>query len=203
MFVLGLTGGIGMGKSTAALLLRQRNLPVIDTDEIARDLTEPGTPAVAAIANQFGPVFITPEGGLDRARLAREIFTNREARTRLEMILHPPIRAVWLAKIEQLRGEPCPMAVVVIPLLFETAASEYFDRVACIACSPASQRNRLSLRGWTAEHIDQRNAAQWPIEKKILMSDYLIWTEGPVEVHAAQLDLVLARHQSIPGRTKT
>ena len=82
---------------------------------------------------------------------------------------------------------------MVIPLLFETNAAKNFDKVLCVACTPASQQQRLTARGWSAAQIQQRNAAQWPIEKKLTLADYVIWTEGSPEVTMTQVDRILSQ----------
>ncbi|MBI3192439.1 MAG: dephospho-CoA kinase, partial [Pedosphaera parvula] len=109
MKLLGLTGGVGMGKSTAADLLARRGVPVIDTDAIARHVVEPGQPALQEIHAAFGPAAIAPDGTLQRGELARRVFTDPHARRQLEAILHPRIRAVWQAQVEAWRaaGRAC------------------------------------------------------------------------------------------------
>jgi dephospho-CoA kinase len=191
MKVLGLTGGIGMGKSTSAQLLRDRSVSVVDTDELARHVVEPGQPALAEIIAAFGPPIAGPDGRLRRDELARLVFADPAARKRLENILHPPIRARWRAQMEAWRAEGRPLAVVVIPLLFETGAEAELDATVCVACSAATQRQRLLARGWALEQIEQRLRAQWPIEKKLTSSDYVIWTEADLDLHAAQIDRIL------------
>ena len=184
----GLTGGIGMGKSTAAEFLRRRGLPVVDTDAIAREVVEPGQPAMAEIQAAFGCDVFSPTGELLRDRLAERVFSNSTERKKLEAIVHPRIRARWLAQVEAWRAEGRSAAVVVIPLLFETNAAACFDKIVCVACSVRTQRKRLCSRGWTDAQIGQRLAAQLPIEKKLELSDYVVWTEPSLEVHAAQLN---------------
>lgn len=194
MKVLGLTGGIGMGKSTADQLLRARGLPVIDTDLLARELVEPGQPALTEIAQTFGPSVIGPGGHLKRGELARLAFADDARRKQLEAILHPRIRALWRGQIEQLRhSATSPLAVVVIPLLFETNAQAELDATLCIACSPATQAKRLQARGWSAEEIQKRNQAQWPVDRKMAAATFVVWTEGGLEVHSAQLERIVQR----------
>jgi dephospho-CoA kinase len=193
MKVCGLTGGVGMGKSTAARFLRDRGALVVDTDELARQLVQPGQPALAQIRAAFGSEVIAADGSLRREDLARIVFADAAARKQLEAILHPRIRDRWLAQIETWRRENQALAVVVIPLLFETGAESHFDKVVCAACSAVAQRERLRERGWSPEQIQQRVAAQWPAEQKIARSDFVIWTEGDLEAHARQVERILAR----------
>jgi dephospho-CoA kinase len=192
MKVYGLTGGIGMGKSTADRLLRERGVAVLDTDLIARQIVEPGQPALAEIKSAFGSELVNNEGRLRRDELARRIFADAILRHRLEEILHPRIRAIWQAQIVELRAKGCPRAVVDIPLLFETDASAHFDAVICVACSAATQKKRLPSRGWNDNQISQRIAAQWPVEKKMDLSNYVVWTEAGLDVHAAQLNRIVS-----------
>ena len=190
MNVFGLTGGMGMGKSAAAQLLRERGRPVVDTDALARQIVEPGQPALQEIRAAFGKEMIGPDGQLRRDELARRVFSDSAARGKLEAILHPRIRALWQDQIETWRAEGKPLAVVVIPLLFETNAGGQFDATVCVACSPATQRRRLGERGWTPEQIEQRAAAQWPVEKKMARADFVVWSEGGLDVLAEQLDRI-------------
>ncbi len=140
MKLVGLTGGVGMGKSTAAGFLLQLGARVTDTDEIAHDLVRPGQPALAEIEKEFGQKILAADGSLNRRALADVVFNDEAARKKLEAILHPRIRERWQSQVAAWRSEGCPLAVVVIPLLFETQAEHAFDKIICVACSPASQR---------------------------------------------------------------
>ncbi len=190
MKLLGLTGGIGTGKSTAAGLLAARGLPVIDTDDVAREVVAPGQPALAAIAAAFGRELIDAEGKLRRAALAEIVFASPEKRQQLEAILHPLIRDRWFAQVATWRKVGQGMGVVVIPLLFETGAQSHFDAVLCTACTAPTQLERLRARGWPEPQIQQRLAAQWPLEKKIAAAQHVLWTEGAVELLRRQLQRV-------------
>ena len=192
MKVCGLTGGAGMGKSTAAQFLRDRGVPVIDADELARQLVQPGRPALVEIQAVFGKGIVAPDGKLRRDELARIVFPDPAARKKLEAILHPRIREGWLAQIETWRRENRALAAVVIPLLFETKAESHFDKIICVACSAAEQYDRLLQRGWTPEQIRQRLAAQWPVDPKIALADFVIWTDSSLDVHAQQIERIIA-----------
>ena len=195
MKVFGLTGGIGMGKSAAEKILHERGVPVIDTDALARQIVEPGQPAWKEIQHAFGNEVLAPDGRLNREVLAKIIFSNGVARQKLEAITHPRIQTLWQEQIENWRAEKQPLAVVVIPLLFETVAEKGFDRTICVGCSAATQRQRLQGRGWSAVQIRQRIAAQWPAEKKMAWADFVVWSEGGLEVLAGQLIRIL-----VPGK---
>ena len=193
MKLCGLTGGVGMGKSTAAGFLRQRGVRVVDTDQIARDLVQPGHPVLSIIQNMFGGGILTDGGELNRAELARLVFNDSEARQQLEALMHPLIFERWQTQSDLWRREGVPLAFVDIPLLFETKVEGCFDKIVCVACSPARQRLRLLERGWSPGQIRQRIAAQLKVEEKIHRAHYVMWTEGALEVHACQVDLVLQR----------
>jgi dephospho-CoA kinase len=192
MKLCGLTGGIGMGKSTTAGFLRGLGAQVVDTDGIARELVQPNQPALAQIQNVFGKKIISSDGQLRRDELARIVFADPAARKKLEAILHPKIRERWLAQIEKWKKENIALAAVVIPLLFETQAESHFDQIICVACSANAQRERLLARGWTPEQIQQRIAVQMSVEEKISRSDFIIWTEGDLQNHSTQLNRILA-----------
>jgi dephospho-CoA kinase len=193
MKLFGLTGGIGMGKSTAARLFFQMSVPVIDTDEIAREVVKPGQSALAEIKSVFGPEMLASDGQLRRDLLAQRVFSDPEDRLKLEQILHPRIRQIWQMQVEQWRKESRAVGVVVIPLLFETGAASYFDIVACVACTATTQSERLRSRGWTMEQIDQRRRAQWHVDKKMAVADVVIWSEGEFDVLEEQLRRIVDR----------
>jgi dephospho-CoA kinase len=193
MQIFGVTGGVGMGKSTAGQLLREQGVSVSDTDQIARQLVEPGQPALEEITKRFGPGILSPDGRLNRRELARIIFSDEVSRAALEAILHPRIRSVWEADAKNWRAAGHPTGAVIIPLLFEIKAAPLFDAVICVACSGASQWQRLRQRGWSDGEIRQRLEAQLPLEQKIAQSDFVVWTDTTLEAHAAQLRRILVR----------
>jgi dephospho-CoA kinase len=190
MKLFGLTGGIGMGKSTSAGILSHHGIPVIDTDVIAREIVEPGQHVLAEVVAAFGPDLLDAQGKLRRSALAETVFSSPERLKQLEAILHPRIREKWLAQVEAWRSEGKASGVVVIPLLFETNAQPHFDAVVCTACSAATQRERLRERGWTMQQMERRLAAQWPAEKKIAASNHVVWTEGEMALHERQLERI-------------
>lgn len=192
MKLCGLTGGVGMGKSTTAGFLSQRGVRIVDTDEIARALVEPGEPALVEIQNIFGGKIISSDGRLRRDELGKIVFADAAARKQLETILHPKIRARWMAQVDKWRKEGVLLAAVVIPLLFETRAESHFDKIICVACSANAQRQRLLARSWSPEQIKQRIAAQMPADEKIARSDFVIWTEGDLQNHSQQLDRIVS-----------
>ena len=182
MLLIGLTGGVGMGKSAVAEYLSRRGEQIIDTDALARDLVQPGAPALEEIKTAFGKTVIARDGSLNRAALAEIVFHDQEARTRLELILHPRIRAAWREWAAQRSTEGASRAVIVIPLLFETGAETELDTTVCVACSGVAQEERLRQRGWNETEITRRIAAQMPIRKKMDQAHRVIWNEATLEI---------------------
>ncbi len=142
-----------MGKSAAADLLARRGCAVIDTDVLARQVVEPGQPALAEIQAVFGAGVLGSDGRLRRDELARRVFADEDLRRKLEEILHPRIRERWLKQVQEYRAAGERICIVVIPLLFETQAEIHFDAVICVACSSNTQQQRLHARGWNDQQI--------------------------------------------------
>ena len=186
--VLGLTGGVGMGKSTAARLLKKAGLPVVDSDDLAREVVQPGTDALAEIATEFGEGFLNTDGSMNRVKMASTVFQDDAARKRLEAIIHPRVRVGWEKQIEQWREQKRPVGVVVIPLLFEVDLQDSFDAVLCVACTANTQRARLRERNWSDDQIADRIAAQMDIAQKMNLADHVLWNEGTLEQLGEQLN---------------
>ncbi len=191
MSVWALTGGIGMGKSTVASIFSRKGVWVTDTDQIARDLVRPGLPALEALVQQFGNVILAPDGGLARNKLAAIVFSDSSARRRLESILHPMIRQEWQRQVQCQLLAGATLAVVVIPLLYETEAESLFDQVVCVGCTPRAQMERLIQRGWSTEEIHRRMAAQLPAEEKMSRSHRVLWSEGSLGILEEQVARIL------------
>jgi dephospho-CoA kinase len=187
MSVVGITGGIGMGKSTVASMLSDSGREIVDTDVIARKLTVANGDAMSEILSTFGPQVIAPDGGLNRAAMADRIFNRSEDRLRLESILHPQIRRAWQDRVSLLRNRKSEAIFVVIPLLFETSAEQEFDHIVCVACSTSDQQDRLRDRGFSESHSEARIRAQWDIEKKIGLSDTVVWTSCRMKITQQQV----------------
>ena len=186
--VLGLTGGVGMGKSTAARQLKKVGLPVVDSDDLAREAVQPGTEGLAEIADEFGEGFLKADGSLNRDKMASKVFQDEAARKRLEAIIHPRVRTVWEKQIDQWREQKRPVGVVVIPLLFEVDLQDSFDAVLCVACTANTQRARLRERNWSDDQIADRIAAQMDIAQKMNLADHVLWNEGTLEQLGEQLN---------------
>lgn len=191
MILLGLTGGVGMGKSTVAGFLADQGVRVLDTDGVAREVVEPGEPALEEIRSALGAEVIGADGRLRRDVVAGIVFRDAAARQRLEAILHPRILVRWQQTVAGWKAEGVACAAVVIPLLFETGAGALVQAVVCVACSAASQEQRLLARGWSREQSRARQDAQWPVERKVALARFVIWTEGDWGVTRDQVGLVL------------
>jgi dephospho-CoA kinase len=165
MLRVGLTGGIGSGKSTVAGLFAAHGSPVIDADEIARRLAEPGQPAYREIVTLFGPAILDPEQRIDRKQLRRRVFEHPVERLRLEAILHPKVRR---AMEDEISGLEAPYCILVIPLLFETTEHFPVDRVLVVDADEARQIERAGRRdGTNAGEIKHIIAAQIPRAERL------------------------------------
>lgn len=195
--IVALTGGICSGKSTVADYFRQRGIPVVDTDVLARELVQPGQPALTEILNRFGQNLRGPDGGLDRSALRRRVFADPAERAALEAILHPRIRALSL---KRLRALCAPWALWVVPLLAETGFQRDADRVLVVDAPRALQRARLQARdGLSAEEADQMLAAQASRAQRLTLADDVITNDGPREALYRQLDALDQRYRSLAG----
>ena len=193
MIVVGLTGGIGSGKSTVAEALRARGASVVDTDEVSRHLTGPAGAAMAALREAFGARFVAADGSLDREAMRALAFEDPGARSRLEAILHPAIRS---EADRQLAAAGGPYALVVVPLLFETRG--YLDRVArtlVVDCPEELQVERTMRRSGLAEaQVRAIMAAQWPRWRRLQAADDVVWNGGAPADLAPQCDRLHARY---------
>jgi dephospho-CoA kinase len=189
---IGLTGGIGSGKSTVSALLAARGAVVVDADRIAREVLEPGTPGLAAVVAAFGSDVLAPDGSLDRAALAAVVFTDPEARRRLDGIVHPLVRA----RASELGGAAPPDAVVVhdVPLLVETGQSSSYDLVLVVQADEGTRVARLVQRGLTAEDARARMATQASDEQRRAVADVVLDNSGTQDQLAAQVERFWVEH---------
>lgn len=200
---IGLTGGIGSGKSTVTALLRSRGVPVLDADEVVRDLERPGAEGLRRLVEAFGPGILQPSGELDRGALGRLVFADREARRRVEAILHPLVRERMAAEQAEASARGARVVVHDIPLLFEARDPAGFDATVLVYAPPEVQRRRLiEQRGMTPEDVEARMRAQLPMEEKRRLATYVIDNSGSLEDLEAEVDRVwaeIARHAPAPG----
>ncbi len=192
MLLVGLTGGIGSGKTTVARMLERRGAVVFDADVLARKAVEPGTPGFKAVVERFGASVLAPGGDLDREALASIVFADPAARRDLEAIVHPEVRRMFAEACEAYRDTD---AVVVFsaPLLVETGMHTAFDVLIVVSTTERTQIERLMRgRGMSEAQIRARIAAQAPLEEKAAVADILIDNEGTLEELEAQVDRVWA-----------
>jgi len=188
MRVLGLTGGIGSGKSMVAEMFAELGATVIDADQIARDIVEPGQPALGEIVSSFGRDILLPDGRLHRAKLAEIIFGDPAARARLNAITHPRIRERMEVEVAARRSGP-GVLIVDIPLLFENGRQSSVEKVIVVWVDLETQRRRLTERdGLTAEAAGQRIAAQMPLDDKRARADHVIDNSGDRENTRRQVE---------------
>jgi dephospho-CoA kinase len=190
--VVGLTGGIGSGKSAVANLFAEMGADVIDTDAIAHALTAAGGAAVPAIRQRFGDGFIAADGSLDRARMRKHVFVRPDARQMLESILHPMIRTETDRRIA---ASQAPYTVVVVPLLVEARGYlERVNRIVVVDCTPETQIARVMQRSHLArEEVERILAAQASRTARLAAADDVIDNEGPIERLRPQVERLHAR----------
>ncbi|MDT0451789.1 dephospho-CoA kinase [Streptomyces hesseae] len=189
MLKVGLTGGIGAGKSEVSRLLASYGAVVVDSDRIAREVVEPGTPGLAAVVAEFGPGVLTGEGTLDRPALGAVVFADKDRLAALNAIVHPLVRA-RSAELEAAAG---PDAVVVhdVPLLAENGLAPLYDLVVVIDASTGTRLERLvRLRGMTPDEARARMAAQATREQRLAVADLVIDNDGPLEALEPQVRAV-------------
>ena len=167
MKVYGLTGGIGMGKSTAERTLRERGVPVVDTDALARQVVEPGQPALALVLERFGDAVRAPDGSLDRAALGRIVFADPGALRDLEAIVHPAVRPRILAAIAAAEAAGARAVVIEAIKLVEGGLAALCDETWLVTCTPDEQRARLAGRGVAPDDAARRIAAQADIAARL------------------------------------
>ncbi|MFI0778657.1 dephospho-CoA kinase [Streptomyces sp. NPDC021212] len=180
MLKLGLTGGIGAGKSEVSRILVSYGAVLIDSDRIAREVVEPGTPGLAAVVAEFGPGVLTADGRLDRPKLGGIVFNDPERLRALNAVVHPLVRD----RSAELQAAAGPEAVVVhdVPLLAENGLGSLYDLVLVVDATPETQLDRLTrLRGMTEDEARARMAAQATREERLAVADVVIDNDGPLE----------------------
>ncbi|WP_338204634.1 dephospho-CoA kinase [Candidatus Nephthysia bennettiae] len=182
MRLIGLTGGIGTGKSAVAGHLRELGVTVIDADEGTRAVQAPGTEGLRRLVAAFGPEILTSEGALDRARLGAAVFADAEARRRLNAIAHPLVRDWMAERLREAAERGDEMVVMDIPLLFETRGPEEFDAVILVYATEELQLRRLvEQRGMDEQAARDRIAAQMPIDDKRRLASHVIVNTSTLE----------------------
>lgn len=192
--VFGLTGGIASGKSTVAARLRDRRVPVIDADLLAREVVEPGTPGLAAVVAAFGRDVLGPTGSLDRKALARIVFTDDAKRRQLNAITHPLIGQLFAKRVAELSDKGEPLVCWEAALLVENGVADMFRPLVVVAAPEELQLARIRSRdGAAQEDALGRIRAQKPLAEKVAVADFVIETTGTLEENAQKTDDVLRK----------
>ena len=188
MRVVGLTGGIASGKSTAARTLTELGARIVDADRVAREIVAPGQPALAEIVRAFGREMLLPDGTLDRKRLGAVIFADADKRQTLNAITHPRIAAETQARLRALADEGVPVAIYEAALLVENGVHKALDGLIVVTCDETTQLARLMSRdGYAEADARARIAAQAPAADKLAAATWVVDTSGPLADTKKQL----------------
>jgi dephospho-CoA kinase len=197
---VGLTGGVASGKSTAAKFFGDLGIPILDSDQVARDVVEPGQPPLERLVERFGPSILTPDGHLDRPALRDIVFSDPKARADLEALTHPAIGAAMEARSAVAGG---PYQILVIPLLVEKSLRSQVDRVLVVDCDEALQLRRLRDRdGSTPVQARAILDAQASRAARLKSADDVISNEGSMDAVREQVVLLHARYLELAGRPR-
>jgi dephospho-CoA kinase len=201
VYRVGLTGGIASGKSTAAKFFGALGIPILDSDQIARDVVEPGQPPLERLVERFGPTILTPDGHLDRPALRDIVFSDPRARADLEALTHPAIGAAMEARSAAAGG---PYQVLVIPLLVEKNLASHVDRVLVVDCDPELQIRRLRDRdGSTAAQAQAILSAQAPRAARLKAADDVITNEADMSAVQNQVAALHTRYLELSAQPRS
>ncbi len=184
IMLIGLTGGIGCGKSSAGRFFAEEGFRVLDVDRIVRDRILTAPDVIESAINRWGADVCLQDGQLDRVRVAAIVFQQPGERLWWESLIHPRVGATWRAEVAT---EPYAQWVVEVPLLFEAGLEKGFDFVVCVAANAATQLNRAVARGLTPAQAEQRIASQLPLDTKLQSSHAVLWNEGSPDFLRAQV----------------
>jgi len=199
-FRVGLTGGIASGKSTAAKFFGALGVPILDSDQIAREVVEPGQPPLERLVERFGRGILTPDGHLDRPALRDVVFSDPRARADLEALTHPAIGAALEARSAVAGG---PYQILVIPLLVEKHLAPHVDRVLVVDCDEALQIRRLHERdGSTPEQVRAILKAQAPRAARLKAADDVIHNDADMSAVRTQVSALHARYLELAARPR-
>jgi dephospho-CoA kinase len=180
--LVGLTGGIATGKSTVAAMLREFGAKIINADDLARVIIQPGKEAWKEIVAAFGNDILHPDKTIDRDKLRKIIFEDDKARAKLDSITHPRIRALALARAQELAAKGSEVVIYEAPLLFEKETHTWLSPIVVVSCDDATQRQRLKARDRLNDfEIDQHVQAQMPLAQKKTLADYVIENDGDLD----------------------
>ncbi|MEX0429977.1 dephospho-CoA kinase [Spiribacter insolitus] len=197
--VVGLTGGIASGKTAVSNRFAALGVPVIDTDELAREVVAPGSDGLAAVRERFGAQVIDARGELDRRALRERIFKDETARRDLEAITHPRIRARVALRLGEVDA---PYAIVVVPLLVEAGWADSYDRILVVDAEPSRQRQRLMARDDVDRaQADQALASQTQRERRLALADDVIVNDGTPEALDARVETLHQKYRHLAAMT--
>lgn len=188
MIILGVTGGIGCGKSTATSLLARHGFRKVDSDQLVREVILPSASVRERLRARFGAKVLRADGELDRPALARIVFSNDEEREWLESELHPHVFQRWR---EEFAAHPDTDFVVEVPLLFEKGLENWFDFTVCVSTTPSNQLGRLELRGMTRAQAEARISKQLSLARKQELADVVITNDGTLAFLERQVALLV------------
>ena len=182
MLWIGLTGGIASGKSTVTSILKRRGIPVVDADELAKQVVSPGGPVLKLIIDQFGPQVLTSDQVLDRKKMAEIVFGDSKKLLILESLIHPEVQKEVQRLKAEFENNGHKLAFYDVPLLFEKKLNNQFDKIAVVTCRPEQQRDRMRNRNhFSEQEINSRLAAQIPLMEKEKNADFIIRNEGSIQ----------------------
>jgi dephospho-CoA kinase len=195
--LIGLTGGIATGKSTfATLIVEQLGAKFFDADAFVHRLLNENKEVIECILNAFGPRSMSTSGNIDKTYLRNLIYSDAQAKKKLERILHPRVREAWMSTAEQSKISGS-FFLADIPLLYETGSSDFFDTVLVVAASKSVQGERMLRRGYSKETCDKIMASQLPLNQKVQCADHVIWNDGLLKnlhMEAATVSRLLMSH---------
>ena len=190
MVIMGITGGLGCGKSTVAGLVERRGYRRIDSDALVRERVLTSPEVVAALGARYGAAVVDPGGQVHRGALAERVFADDAERRWLEDLTHPVVFSLWRAAFA---AEPAARWVVEVPLLFEKGLANWFDFTICVATSSALQLSRLQARGVSPDLAAARIAKQLPLPRKIAAADFVLLNDGSLDFLREQVALLAGR----------
>jgi dephospho-CoA kinase len=189
MLKVAVTGGAGSGKSTVVQMFKDLGAQVLDADEVARQVVAVGEPAWEELRRTWGPEFFHEDGSLDRAKVAQRVFSDPQARRRLNELIHPQVARKIKARLEELEQQGEPLVVVEVPLLFEAGLQSAYDRVVVVFAEPEDQVSRLGVRDQRPEgEVTGILKAQWPLKEKLAQADYVVDNCGSLSQTQLQVE---------------
>lgn len=192
--IIGLTGSIASGKSTVSSMLKRKGYPIVDADEIARLVVEPGTPVMQAIRKEFGQEVLQTDGSLNREKMGERIFGSEQEREKLNAIIHPAIRKEMLQQKETHLADGANTVVMDIPLLFESKLQSFVDKIIVVSVMPKVQKERLIARNkLTEQEAENRIKSQLSMDYKEAKADAVIDNNGTIEETGNQLESILIK----------